>query len=473
VKKKLEEFKDSLDQQLKNFKFDLFDLIILFLPIISFGYAWYVYLPGALTFDSYNQLTQIKTLTFTAGHPLVHTLLELLLLKVWNNPAVIGLFQILTFSVIWTVICKYNRRNNKGLILGLFQILITLFICINPFNTIHSITLWKDILYSYSILLLSFLFQVIIEKNFLLKDKEIIFTAFILVLIGNLRHNGLIITLGCFIILTLILLIRNFRNKNWIKLIFCTLIFFILFRIPTKILIPDSTPLVGSFNYKVLHLTADYYHKDFFVQEEKNFLSSFISLEDFSLYYNPYFADPIGNVEVDQEIYIENETKLKKMLLKKTFEKPSYFLDYLGNSTVILWKINLPADVVGTVLTTGYDASNNIDDIQQIHSDKEFFQKYNEYIDTLFSNKITEIIFFSPAFYFYLSLILIFLGFLLRVLNFSYFLILLPNVLNLIGLAISIPVQDARYVYVSFLVGYLTMVVLISKIVVKKAFHSK
>lgn len=469
----LYKYKESFLKLLKRADIDIFDVIIFLIPIVTFGYALYVYFPGVLTFDSYNQLTQVKTFEFLEGHPLVHTLIELLLLKIWNSPGIIGIFQILTFSAIWTRICKYNRGGERDLGLGIIQVLITLFICANPLNAMHSITLWKDILYSYMLLLLSFVFQICADKGFILKNVEILGISFLLALIPNLRFNGLTVFLGCLAILAIILGINGRTHMDWIKFFFLTLSFFVLFQVPSKILInktnSPSSEVSGVFYYKTLHLTADYLQKDIFTEEDRDFLDAFLSLEDLSLHYNPYFLDPISSVEVDRSLYQVNKSVLWGKLLRRSLENPRAFLSYIRNSTVIVWKMKLPSNMVGTVLTTGYNASNNIDNIQQIHVDEPYFKRYNEHINDIFSSKVWKTIFFNPAFHLYSSIILIFLGVVAKIAKRSYLLILLPNFLNTFGLIFTIPVQDVRYVYASFLTGYLVFLVVLSNLI--KARH--
>ena len=49
----------------------------------------------------------------------------------------------------------------------------------------------------------------------------------------------------------------------------------------------------------------------------------------------------------------------------------------------------------------------------------------------------------------------------------SNILILIPNLLNLFGLIISIPIQDVRYVYANYLLFFLILVIFIDKFKIK------
>lgn len=90
----------------------------------------------------------------------------MIFLKIFKTPLVISIFQILTFSTMWTVICKYlrneNLKSNKTFIL---QVILTLIISLIPLNAIYSIFLYKDILFSYCLMFLCFLIKVIVDKK--------------------------------------------------------------------------------------------------------------------------------------------------------------------------------------------------------------------------------------------------------------------------------------------------------------------
>ena len=58
----------------------------------------YVYNPGIICYDSFDQLNQIATNNFRNWHPFFHTFIEMLCLKIYANPITICVLQILTFS---------------------------------------------------------------------------------------------------------------------------------------------------------------------------------------------------------------------------------------------------------------------------------------------------------------------------------------------------------------------------------------
>ena len=138
------------------------DLIIFLIPFTVFLIYLYVFNPGILTIDSYSQIHQVATGRFINVHPFFHTFIEMLCLKVYPNTISIALLQIFVFSIMWMIICSYFRHDdysnkitiNKQFI---FQVFFTLFISLIPLNAMFSITLWKDILFSYFLMFFCFL----------------------------------------------------------------------------------------------------------------------------------------------------------------------------------------------------------------------------------------------------------------------------------------------------------------------------
>lgn len=136
-----------------NSKFNYRDFIIFIVPVLIFSLYLYIYNPGILTAASFSQLHQIATGEFTGAYPILHTIIEMICLKIYASPASIGAFQILVFSLIWMIICNYHRDDTKSDSNGfVLQFIITMIVCLIPINAIYSITLSSNILFSYAVL---------------------------------------------------------------------------------------------------------------------------------------------------------------------------------------------------------------------------------------------------------------------------------------------------------------------------------
>ena len=188
--------KNNLGNALQKSKWTYKDLIIFSIPFLIFLFYLNIYNPGILTYDSFNQMHQIASNEFTNWHPFFHTFIEMLCLKIYPSPISIAILQILVFSTMWTIICNYTRVNDtsnkkfdKEFIL---QIIFTLFISIIPINAVYSITLWKDILFSYFLMFLCFLIKVTIDKKGHLDYKFVISLSLVMAFVAHLRSNGLL-----------------------------------------------------------------------------------------------------------------------------------------------------------------------------------------------------------------------------------------------------------------------------------------
>lgn len=77
------------------------DLLIFLIPFIVFSVYLYIFNPGILVFDSYNQMYQIATGQFSSWHPFFHTFIEMMCLKIYGSPSSVAVLQIVVFSVFW------------------------------------------------------------------------------------------------------------------------------------------------------------------------------------------------------------------------------------------------------------------------------------------------------------------------------------------------------------------------------------
>jgi hypothetical protein len=167
------------------------DLIIFLIPVIIFSVYLAIFNPGIATIDSFNQLHQIASGHFTNWHPFFHTFIEMLCLKVYPSTISIAVLQILVFSTMWTVICRYVRKDNESSELFRIQIAFTAIMCLIPINALYSVTLWKDVLFSYLMMFLCFLALVMIDKNGDVDYKFIIVISIVMAVIAEIRGNGM------------------------------------------------------------------------------------------------------------------------------------------------------------------------------------------------------------------------------------------------------------------------------------------
>ena len=438
------------------------DVIIFLVSCAILLFFLYVFAPGILTYDSYNQLNQIRTGTFTNWHPFFHTFIELWLLKIWNNPMMIAIFQILVFAILWTIICKYNRKD-KSTKNFIFQLLLTIIICINPLNFLYSITLWKDILFSYTLLLVCFLIELIIDN----KVKWTTSFAFIISLsfafLAKLRANGFFVTIILLIIFTIYFYKKNKKSYMFIKVPAITI---------GAILLISSLDLVyavkdnekDALEPKVMQYLSFFLTKDKISPADMKTIAEIADIEELKEEYVSTYSDNTYRA-VEHEKYKEKELEMLNLCLKYTFKYPDLFIRFAFSSTSFIWNPIFPDDDYGLIFSTDITSTNNTEDIKPYHVDSPMYQKINSILNETLNNSFLKTILYSPAFYFYLSLIIMLILFI----KFHYktLLIVLPNLLNLLIVAVSNPIHDVRYIYPNILIFYFLFIILLKKVVSK------
>lgn len=194
-------------------KFNHRDLIILIMPILLFALYLFTYNPGILTQDSFSLLHQIATGKFSNAYPVFYIFIVIFGLKIYASPLIIGIFQILVFSVMWMIICKYHRKS-KNINVFFIQFILTLIICLIPVNAVHSIALSSYALFGYCIMFLSFLIKVMIDKKGQINIKIIVPMALTMAFISGLSPYGIFIA---FISMVFIIIYLFMTNKTPMK----------------------------------------------------------------------------------------------------------------------------------------------------------------------------------------------------------------------------------------------------------------
>jgi hypothetical protein len=193
------------------------------IPMIA---VWGVYLltfwPGIMSNDSSSQWSQLITGQFNDTHPVFHTLTMWLITRLWLSPAIVAIFQILALSL--TVAWGIKILDEQGLPPWAAWMLSALF-ALSPVNGDWVITLWKDILYSTSLLLFSLMILKLVfsKGEWLSKKTTCVMFGLVGLCVASFRHNRLPIP-----ILTILTLIFVYK-KWWGKLVSALVLFFVLF----------------------------------------------------------------------------------------------------------------------------------------------------------------------------------------------------------------------------------------------------
>ena len=379
------------------------------------------------------------------------------------------MFQILVFAIIWTWGCKQLRKENNTLKNKVFQYIVTLIICILPLNFMYSITLWKDILYSYAFLAILICIFNFIRNDFKLTIKDIILLTLSLVCVTRFRHNGFIIG---FVMFGLVLII-NFIKQRKIKIssifIISFIVIYLIGGIPEKLLfkeeVQENEVTSGKSIYRfvngtILHAMGAILNSNIEIeQEDLEFLNNILDIEIWKESYSPYTAAGIHyNKKLNGKAYAskEDNDKFGDMFIKYAKREPIVILKHFIELNSIDWSIKEHASLHSVVLENSWISEmsgGKYDNHPKLPKTHEFLYKY--VLFTLNNSKIYMLI-YRPATAMYISTILI-LIISIKKKTFKYILTILPMFLNIAPYIILITSQDQRYFYPSFITCYFTI----------------
>ena len=460
------------------------DLIIFLIPVIIFSFYLYVYNPGILTFDSFNQVHQIASGRYTNWHPFFHTFIEMLLYKIYSSPISVGIFQILTFSIIWMVICKYFRNNDENINFAdiksdrefIIQSIITLIICLIPINAIYSITLWKDVLFSYAILFLCFLIKVLVDKKCKVSIKFIVLMGFVMACVAQLRLNGIYVIVPLLIIMAYYLYRHDKTEKFFIKLPVIAIIFILLIASLNVVYNVEDNAKDATLS-KTTHMLANYdlYHKlDAKDSAKFHELINETAVKD---NYKTFFTDPVRNA-ANESVFEANKGEYIGMAVKYSLQDPIHFIKYMLSSSEITWDITRDSYWQGKPYYIDENGANlessrnnyfkayhtkpvaDYENVTGVNEGSGLYNILNSFVYTARTNVVLDTLFESPALYMFLS-ILAMAGIYYMTKSKDIILVYLPNLFNILVVFVSIPTQDNRYLYPNLLVFYLLVIIIV------------
>ena len=452
------------------------DLIIFFIPFMVFMIYLYVYNPGVLGTDSYNQLHQVATNSFNNFHPFFHTFIEMLCLKVYPNPKSIAMLQILVFCGVWTIICNYFRYDeelNEKRYSFILQLIFTVIISLIPINAIFSIMLLKDTLFSYFLLFFCFLIKVLLDKKGNVSYVFIVIISLFMAFASQIRPNGLFLILALLICLSLYLYKTSNLKKACIAIPALTIIFILLIA-SLNVVYDVKDTQKDAVLAKVSHMLADYDLNLDLSNNDRDKVHELFSESDIKKNYNKTYSDNIWRCS-NKTAYNSDKLSYINLAIKYSALNPLYCINYMFSSSPMVWCIVWGDDWIGTEYFTSSDWAwehyyvyRNYTPVCEYEMNPvknkgtPMYEQLNYFVNEgIKDNVITNTLFNSVGLYMYLSFILIGVIFFLTKSK-DIFIVYLPNMINIILIFLSTPIQDFRYLYPNFLMFYLLVLILIS-----------
>lgn len=156
--------------------------------MIVYGLVWLAFYPGIMTPDSLDQWGQVLAGQYNNGSPYLSTIIMGMFRFIKDTPAWLGLIQIVLTALLFASGVWYGYR--KGVSRWIL-VSILLLAASSPTILLFSITLWKDILYSLLVVIISLTTAVLVIEK---KGNKYLYMLLgsITAMVAVLRYNGLV-----------------------------------------------------------------------------------------------------------------------------------------------------------------------------------------------------------------------------------------------------------------------------------------
>lgn len=288
--------------------------------------------PGNLTPDSISQVEQILTGNYSNHHPYYHTVVIGVFINlgksIFNDinagVALFHIFQILVMSAIFAflTVTLYQKKSPLWMIIA-----SVLWYTLHPVNIIYSFTMWKDVLFGGAALL----FITCLARIFLKIGKNNILNYILVFLSGFAfcvwRSNGLY----AFVLTAILILVVFFKKyklltAGLLAVAICSYILVGPVLKTAKIPSPDTIEHLSIPAQQIARVVTDGCK---LTDDEYEFLSNVIDIDEIPQNYQSYISDPIKNLIRIKEgdTYIsEHKGEFLKLWIKLGIKYPKQYV---------------------------------------------------------------------------------------------------------------------------------------------------
>lgn len=442
-------------QKIKNSKIEFF-----LIPLIIFALFLIIYYPGFYTYDVFNQISQINSNSFTNWHPIISTLYIMFFYKLIPFKCGLVLFQIIWFSFIWyKLVCLINLDTKKKRIIAIGA---TLLINLNPLMITTILSNNKDSLFFIIFFNICYLLVNIFKNDYKIKPYKYGILGFLLAFYANIRHNGAY-TVYIFMLILIVLFIKYTYKDN--KKLFITFIvsfiaFMGIFKLPFYVMNIVNVSQTGSgyLELKLKHYSGYLLIKNKLSESEKEELSKYVDIDSLGYYtVSATFLDPIYNVGFKENV---NKSDFYKFGINLGLKHFGQSIMYYVESGQIIWLPILHEKTYSNYLWLDIDVPNKPDNYIYVNKESKVFNFVDKYLRKSTQSNFIVAILYSPATYMYLSIILLIILF--KKNKYTIYLFIF-NMINVLIISLSIPVQDTRYLLGNFGLVYIFVIIMIGE----------
>ncbi|WP_191560040.1 DUF6020 family protein [Metabacillus idriensis] len=413
---------------------------------------WIAFFPAGMTPDSLAQWDQAHTGQLDNWHPVVYTLLIMFLTQIWDNPAIVSLFQIVIIAGIIGYTCyrleKFNFPKWSTWTLAVF-------FAISPVNSIYSITIWKDVLYSaFLLLFIVLVFNIVKTKGLWIKSKSHFF-FFIITSLSLIffRHNGFPV----FIVTMILILVFywNVKKQVIIGLTSVAIIYLLVTGPVFNILGVKPSDPNEALSIPTQQLATIIIEDGNISESQEEYLNEIFPIELWKERFNPYNTNPIKFSwgEYNREVIFDDTKKYFSTWLELCIQNPKLALKGFFTHTSLVWQIHQPKEpgYTDTFVTNVY--YGNKQGLENTIINEKITLAANKYLTV--TKEMFGSIIWRPANYAFMILLLTFIGYLRN--DFRIWFVSLPLLLNTAAVMAALPAQDFRYLYSNTLVVYIAI----------------
>lgn len=456
---------------------ELRDIVLFMLPVVLLTIVLFALWPGLYTSDSYDQYNQAQTGIVYPAHPVFHTFTIWLVNSIHHSRVMLPLAHIFLFSLMWAVMCGYIRRlYNKSDKVFYAQFVFMVILCILPIIYTYSVSAWKDVLYSYSLLSLAFLLFIGSYKKFNYSTLEIVCIALLLSLAVAYRHNGVIPALVVFVILSVGMIKYKTSTRKIVTLTGLSVVFYALtIFVPHLFLEVRATSEINSKTGVSIFYMAGLMNSGINIDEQdQRILYSIMPKQYWISDYNQYSYVPIAfNEHFNHEAAEKYTDQIFDMVIKYSLQNPSRSAERFFAVNNMAW--NVYWSTTGPYKTTPFInamplSEKSLEDNAKTSKLEFLNDEIRLNVAYTLNSSIAQTLLYRPALYMYLSIAVV-VAMVIKTKKRRYWLLLIPMLSNIPAILVFGLTQDMRYLYINVLTFFLVLLVSISYVysVQKKA----
>lgn len=312
-----------------------------FLLCFIFWLPYFLYqYPGIMTPDSINQFEQVLgVIPYSNHHPWVHTLLIKLFYtlgyKLTGSMLVaLSFYTFFQMCLLALSVSYFVSTMKKYCVRSRICLLVTLFYAMVPYHAVHSVTIWKDVLFAAAILTLGCSSLCLLRKTSILHLCVFAVSGLAMCL---LRSNGWYAFLLC-----LPFLLIYYRKEVWIMspVILGVFLCAVLIKYPVMHAFGVTQPdLIESLAIPTQQITAVICNDRTLTDEERDFIENVVDLTHIKKLYDPSYADNIKELvrAGNQDYLADHKWEFFKLWARLGMRYPADYLTAYIHQTYGYW----------------------------------------------------------------------------------------------------------------------------------------